>query len=114
MNVSTIFKAFQRIPSEGKIALIVGLLANGAVVFETVPFLLLPYGSEIRPMGYELFIFCLSVLTLFLGLLLCIATYKSCSKRINVVILSLVIAPLPLSVVLLDLISFFCGLKMEQ
>ena len=107
------FKAFLRIPFAGKVALLIGIFANGTVIVETVPFLALPYGSDIRPMGYELFIFVISFLTLIIGLIFSFAGYKSCSNRVNIVVLSLLVAPLPLSVVLFDLISKICGLRME-
>jgi hypothetical protein len=112
--LASTFKAFLRIPFEGNVALLIGIFANGAVIVETVPFLALPYGSDIRPMGYEEFILGISVLTLSIGLIFSIAGYKSCSKRVNIFMLSLLVAPLPLSVVLFDLISKFSGLRIEQ
>jgi len=107
------FKAFLRIPTFGKIALVAGILGNGIVIAYTIPFLTLAPGTGIRPMGWAALMFLVALGTLIVGVPSSLISFKSCRKRIGFAGLVLSFTPLPLASVLLHLIAKICGLELE-
>ncbi len=106
------FKASKQ-PIAGILSLVIGVLFNLIVVFSSAPFVFVSRGSHIRPMGWAGLMFLVAMSALLLGLPLCTVSLIVDKKKIWAVIgLILVLSPLPLAVILLNVLAFVCGFEL--
>jgi hypothetical protein len=97
------------------LALGTGIIFNLLVLVSTIPFLSVPRGRGIRPMGWAMFVFEMAFLALVIGLPMTIIGFVTeRSRRLNILATCLALTPLPLAIILLRVLAAACGFVCES
>jgi hypothetical protein len=108
--------AFLKIPLLGRISLGAGFIGNGLVILSCLLFFDAPHDSSIRTFeaGWALFIDFVAACTLVLGLPSALISFKSCSRRVSIAGLLLSLAPLPIALILMNIIAAVTHLQLGE
>jgi hypothetical protein len=95
----------------GKMPFVLGAVANGIILISSIPFLLVPEGTRIRPMGWRMIVFSISFAALVIVLPLSISSlirHKTNKWAIWGIVFSLLPFPLAISIlgILMQVIGF--------
>ena len=114
MDFTRTYNSFLRTPWIGKKLLLYGVLGNGIIFLYSATYLTVPRGTYIRDMPGALLIFISGIMTFMLTFPISVSSFKTCEKWVGITGIIMSVTPIPVGIVWLNLVAFFCGLKIEQ